>query len=170
MTIKKIASITAGVATLAVAATFLAPREVTIERSMATDAPVETILEFAAGNASYQAFNPFKDSDPNLQIDLFGPASGVGSGFHFDSKDGAGTIVIEQVSADAVHYQLDLGPMGAPTQTISVAQGANGNTITWQMEMDMGLNPIARVMGLFMDGMVGPSFEKGLQNLSAVAS
>ncbi len=36
--------------------------------------------------------------------------------------------------------------------------------------MDLGINPVLRVMGLFMDGMIGPSFELGLANIADVAA
>jgi hypothetical protein len=39
--------------------------------------------------------------------------------------------------------------------------------MTWAMKMDAGMNPLMRIMGKFMDGMVGPDFEKGLNKLKA---
>lgn len=159
-------AIGAGVIAMAGAGTFLAPRDVHVERTVAADVAAPEVIRLASSNALYQSFNPFKDTDPNLKIELFGPESGVGSGFHFESKDGKGSIVVKEVTDTYVLYQLDLGPMGTPTQTISVKDGK----LTWYMDADMGNNPIARVMGLFMDKMVGESFEKGLTNLAQVAA
>lgn len=107
-----------GVATLTVA-TLALPRNVTIERSAVIDASPEAVITLAASNTGYQTFNPYKDLDPNLQVEMYGPASGVGSGFSFESKDGAGQQTVASVTSDQVSFDRDLGPLGQPTQAIS---------------------------------------------------
>lgn len=170
MNIKKIATYAAcGVAALAVATQAL-PRHVSIERSALIDAAPEAVIDLAASNIGYQTFNPYKDLDPNLQVEMFGPASGVGSGFTFESKDGAGQQTVAAVSADTVTFALDLGPLGQPTQAISAVPVDGATEVTWTMDMDLGVNPIFRVMGLFMDSMIGPNFELGLANIADVAA
>ncbi len=170
MNIKKITFYTAcGIAALAVGALAL-PRYVSIERSAMMDAAPEAVIELAASNSGYQAFNPYKDLDPNLQVQMFGPASGVGSGFSFESKDGAGQQTVASVTADQVVFDLDLGPLGQPTQAISAIAVDGSTEVTWSMDMDLGMNPVFRVMGLFMDGMIGPNFELGRANIADVAA
>ena len=170
MNFKKIAAYTAcGVAASAVAALAL-PRHVSIERTALIDAVPEAVIELAASNTGYQAFNPYKDLDPNLKVEMFGPASGVGSGFSFESKDGAGQQTVASVTADQVVFNLDLGPLGQPTQAISAVAVDGATEVTWTMDMDLGMNPVFRVMGLFMDGMIGPNFELGLANIADVAA
>lgn len=170
MNIRKIASYAAcGIAALAVGSLAL-PRHVSIERSARMDASPAAVIELAASNSDYQAFNPYKDLDPNLQIEMFGPSSGIGSGFSFRSKDGAGQQTVSAVSADQVTFALDLGPLGQPTQAISAVAVDGATRVTWTMQMDLGINPIFRVMGLFMDSMIGPNFELGLANIADVAA
>ena len=170
MNFKKIATYTTcGVATLAVA-TLALPRHVSIERSAVIDAAPEAVIAMASSNAGYQAFNPYKDLDPNLQVEMFGPDSGVSSGFSFESKDGAGQQTVASVTADQVVFDLDLGPLGQPTQAISAVAIDGTTEVTWTMDMDLGMNPVFRVMGLFMDDMIGPNFELGLANIADVAA
>lgn len=155
----------AGVAVL-LASTYLLPRNVQIERTATIAAPAAQILALAASTEGYQSFNPYKNSDPNIIIKPFGPASGVGAGFEFKSKDGNGTSVVTAVTDSSVEYQIDLGSMGKPTQVIKVVPSGTGSTVTWTMNSDMGMNPIGRVIGLFLDGMIGKSFETGFANLA----
>jgi hypothetical protein len=170
MNFKKIATYTAcGVAVLA-AATQALPRHVSIERTAMIDVAPKAVIELAASNSGYQAFNPYKDLDPNLQVEMFGPEIGVGSGFTFESKDGAGQQTVASVTAEQVVFDLDLGPLGQPTQAISAVAVDGATEVTWSMEMDLGRNPVFRVMGLFMDGMIGPKFELGLANIADVAA
>lgn len=170
MNFKKIATYTAcGIAALALG-TLALPRHVSIERTAMINAAPEAVIELAASNTGYQAFNPYKDLDPNLQVEMFGPASGVGSGFSFESKDGAGQQTVTSVSADQVVFNLDLGPLGQPTQSISAVAVDGATEVTWTMDMDLGINPVFRVMGLFMDDMIGPNFELGLANIADAAA
>jgi len=170
MELSHILTIGTGVITLAVASTYLAPRHVHVERSQIVKASPAEIIKLASSNVGYQQFNPYKASDPNLKIDLFGPVEGVGSGFRFDGKEGKGTQTVASVSDNKVVFQLDLGAMGKPTQAIEVKAVPGGTEITWSMDADMGKNPIARVVGLFMDGMMGKVFTSGLSNLNTATT
>jgi hypothetical protein len=158
-----------GVGAIAVlaAGTMLLPRKVSVERNATFAADPAAIIAMAASNEGYQKFNPYKTTDANLKIELFGPATGVGAGFRFDGKEGKGSQVVTAVSGSSVSYDIDLGAMGKPKSSISVAPAGDKTTVTWRTDMDMGYNPIGRVMGLFMDGMIGGVYETGLQNIEA---
>ena len=170
MNLKKIATYTIlGVAALS-AATLALPRHVSVERVAMLDTAPESVLALAASNEGYQAFTPYLPTDLNVQIDLFGPETGIGSGFHFDGVDGTGSLTVADVTTEQVTFAIDLGPLGQPTQTISAMPEGEGVQVTWRMEADMGFNPVFRVMGLFMDGMMGPTFELGLENLRQAAA
>jgi hypothetical protein len=168
-TIKTIAGSTAAALALAVAGTMLLPREVQVVRSALIKAEPATILALAASNAGYQKFNPYIGTDPSLKIELSGPTTGVGSAFAFTASDVSGTQTVAAVSDARVDYQLDLGYMGQPKQSIEAVIEGDATKVTWTMNADMGFNPIGRIMGLFMDDMQGPVFETGLGKLKQVA-
>ena len=170
MNFKKIALGAVAVLTVATAATLALPRHVNVERSAMIDAEPEAVIALAASNSGYQAFNPYKDLDPDLQVEMFGPSSGVGSGFSFKSKDGAGQQTVAAVKPGRVIFDIDLGPLGQPTQAISAVTVDGATEVTWSMDMDLGMNPLFRVMGLFMDGMIGSNFERGLANIADVTA
>ncbi|WP_422039985.1 SRPBCC family protein [Roseibium sp.] len=167
MTIWTILAGGAGVVALLGAGTLLLPKNVHVERHAKIAASPETVLELAASNHGYQTFNPYLTSDPELKIKPFGPDTGLGSGFHFDGKEGKGTQTVAKVTETSVRYDIDLGAMGKPVQEISAQGLPDGTKVTWTMDMDLGFNPVARVFGLFLDGMVGRSFEQGLDNLAS---
>lgn len=165
----QILMIAGGVLTLTVAATYMIPSAVHVERTAIIDAEPAKVIALASSTEGFQRINPYASTDPDLKITPFGPATGVGSGFHFDGKDGKGSQTVAAVTADQVTFAIDLGSMGTPTQTISVAAASEGTKVTWSMDTDMGMNPIARVFGLFMDRMMGPTFDRGLKNMADAA-
>ncbi len=169
MSILQIITLCVAALALLVASTYLLPRQVQVQRQANVALSPAAILALAGSNSGYQRFNPYRNSDPQLKVQMFGPSSGVGSGFHFESKDGKGSQTVASVSDTAVDFKIDLGAMGQPTQRIETRPASTGTTVVWSMHADMGMNPIGRIVGLFMDKIVGPQFETGLKNMSQIA-
>jgi Polyketide cyclase / dehydrase and lipid transport len=167
MNIIEVTIISIGALGVLTASTLLLPRKIKVERSATLPAKAADVIALAASNKGYQTFNPYLNTDANLKIDLFGPASGVGSGFRFKGKDGKGSQTVRAVADNQVDYEIDLGPMGKPSQCLRALPVKEGTHVVWTMEADLGMNPIARVFGLFMDRMVGKTFDTGLRNLAA---
>lgn len=44
-----------------------------------------------------------------------------------------------------------------------------GSLVTWNVTSDMGFNPVFRIFGLFMDRMLGKTYELGLKNIADLA-
>ena len=151
---------------------FTLPQKVHVEREAIIKAEPDKIFALASSNKGFQAFNPYKSVDPDLKIELFGPLEGVGSGFRFEGKDGKGSQTISALESNkSITMQIDLGAKGKPTQTFSFHKVPVGTRVVWGLDADFGYNPIGRIIGLFMDKMMGETFERGLNNLSlAVAS
>lgn len=167
MTIFQILTIGVSAIALAAAGSLLLPGQVRVERQAIIDATSEQVMELASSSAGYQQFNPFRTADPNLKITPFGPAAGIGSGFHFDGKGGKGSQTVAAITANSVRYQIDMGPMGRPVQTIKTNPTRDGLLVSWSMDANLGINPVHRVFGLFMGRMIGSTLQQGLTNLDA---
>ena len=160
-----IAAILAAVTLIAL----LLPRKVVVTREADIALSPEDVIARVASTDGFQTFNPYCTSDPNLKITPFGPAEGVGAGFGFEGKEGKGTQTVTDVTADRVTHLIDLGAMGKPVQTIDAKATDAGARVTWTVTSDMGFNPVFRVFGLFMDRMLGKTYELGLKNIAALA-
>ncbi|MEJ6390400.1 SRPBCC family protein [Gymnodinialimonas ulvae] len=170
MTLTALLATGAATLALATAATYLLPRHVTVERSALVDTTPQAVLALASTTEGFQRFNPYLTADPDLQIVPFGPEAGIGAGFRFDGQGGSGTQTIARITADTVTYAIDLGAMGQPTQHITAQADGDQTRVTWAVESDLGLNPAVRVFGLFMDRMLGTTYETGLANIARVAA
>lgn len=160
--------ILAAIALIALAALLL-PRHVVVTRQMDVEMAPEDVIARVASTEGFQSFNPYCTRDANLKITPFGPAAGVGSGFRFEGKEGKGTQTVTAVSATKVTHLIDLGAMGKPVQTIEAKPSATGAQVTWTVKSDTGYNPVVRIFGLFMDRMLGGTYELGLKNLASLA-
>ncbi len=149
-------------------ATLLLPRKVIVTRHADVNMRPEDVIARVASTQGFQTFNPYQTTDPNLKISPFGPSEGVGAGFRFEGKEGKGTQTITDVTATRVTHLIDLGAMGQPVQTIEARATEIGTRVTWTVTSDMGLNPVFRIFGLFMDRMLGKTYELGLKNIAAL--
>jgi hypothetical protein len=161
-------TILAIVAAIALIALLL-PRKVVVTRQTDVDMNPEDIIARVASTEGFQTFNPYCTTDPELKITPIGAAEGVGSGFHFEGKEGKGTQTVTAVTKTSVTHLIDLGATGKPVQTIEAAPTAKGSRVTWTVTSDMGFNPVFRIFGLFMDRMLGKTYELGLKNIAALA-
>lgn len=77
MTLSSILMASAGVLLIAVAATYLIPSKMHVERTAVIKADPQMVLTLAASSEGYQQFNPYASVDPDLKITPFGPASSI---------------------------------------------------------------------------------------------
>lgn len=171
-TLATLATLGAGALAIIALAPYALPASRTVERSAHVEAAPADIYALVSTTQGFQTFNPYRDTDPDLAITPMGPAAGVGAAFAFKGRDGEGTQTITRVEENArVEMLIDLGAMGQPVQTFTLEPQGTGTQVVWSVESRFGFNPVGRVFGLFMDGMLGPIYERGLSNLAtAVAS
>lgn len=70
---------------------------------------------------------------------------------------------------ERVGYILTIKDMTPATGDLKFAPEGAGTKVTWDMNGNAGMSPVFRWFGLFMDRMIGPDFEAGLNNLKKLA-
>lgn len=150
------------------------PSEFRIERSLAIDAPPETIFPLINDLRNFNRWNPFLAADPAAKLVYRGADTGVGAAYDWNStgRAGAGSMIITN-SAPSSRVNLDLN-FSKPFVANNVVEflltpAGRTTTVSWVMS---GRRPFFhKLMGtLFnMDKMVGGEFAKGLASLKALA-
>jgi effector-binding domain-containing protein len=158
----------------AMAAAYLLPRNVRVERSATITAPRATVFTLLDSFRQFNKWSPWFELDPGAKYTYEGPGAGVGAKILWagdPQKLGSGSQVItaseryEKVEAD-----VDFGQGGTPAkQVFTLAADGAGTKVTWSMDVDLGMNPISRYFGLGFDGMIGRDFDKGLALLKTLA-
>lgn len=157
---------------LLVAAAYLLPRHVHVERSIIVSAPRAAVFAQIDGYRTFNTWSPWFELDPNAKYTLEGPAFGVGAKLSWvgdPSTLGSGSQIITASQADTrVDADVDFGQGGLAKQVFSLADNGTGTKVTWGMDVDLGMNPVSRYFGLSFDVMIGRDFDKGLANLKRV--
>jgi hypothetical protein len=149
---------------------FFLPSTVSVERTTVVKASAETVFNQVNSPRQWDTWSPWKEQDPNITNEYSGPESGPGASNTWKSPklgDGSQTIVASS-PYNTITLELDFGRGSKPQSNWKFEETPEGTKVSWDFKMDLGMNPIARYMGLMMGGMVGPSYEKGLENLKKV--
>jgi hypothetical protein len=160
------------VAVLVVAVGFLLPGTYRIQRSIVIDAPPDRIYPLVAAPRHWREWSIWNRRDPAMAMTFFGPESGAGAGWSWDSKtEGKGRMTF--VTADPAKgftYELFFPDVDSTsTGEIRFEPQGSATRVTWTNAGSLGGNPLMHYMAALMDRMVGPDFEAGLANLKLLA-
>jgi hypothetical protein len=149
------------------------PRQARVVRSIDIAAPPATVYGIVSDLRRFNEWSPWLELDPNAEFTFTGPVDGVGQTLNWQSPNpsmGTGSQTIARLEpGKTVETDLKFDAMGPAKGTFDIEPTAMGSRVTWGLSTDLGFNPIARYMGLMLDGWVGPDFERGLTKLKAVA-
>lgn len=159
---------------VAIAAAFMLPRHVRVERSTTIAASRATVFTILNSFKQFNRWSPWFDLDPEAKYTAEGPTAGTGAKLTWvgdPQKLGSGSqIITASAPFDRIDADVDFGQGGTPAKQVYAltADGA-GTKVSWSMDVDLGMNPISRYFGLGFDGMIGRDFEKGLARLKTFA-
>jgi len=159
---------------VAIVAAYLLPRHVRVERSATIAAPQATLFTVLNSFKHFNTWSPWFELDPAARYTHEGPGAGPGATLRWVGNPrtlGSGSQIITvsdpytRVAAD-----VDFGQGGGPAkQVYTLSADGAGTKVSWSMDVDLGMNPIARYFGLGFDGRIGRDFDKGLGLLKAFA-
>ncbi|NDV89992.1 polyketide cyclase [Alteromonas sp. 345S023] len=156
---------------LVIIAGFFLPKEFSVERTVVIDAHPKDIYPHIVDLKAWQQWGVWFTRDPDMVISYQGPDRAIGMRSQWQSvSEGSGEMEITQLDHNKqVVYRLyfpefDMGSTG----TLTLTPDQNGTVVSWKDEGGVGNNPIDRYFVLFMDDLIGPDFELGLENLKTV--
>lgn len=145
-----------------------------IQRTANISAPPDKIFPLIDNLRTFNTWTPFSQKDPAAKASYSGPESGVGAVHAWDGNHevGEGNIQIigSSPSSEVVMKLHMLRPMDVENRVQFTLRPRGDTTdVTWAMDARTPF--VAKVMCLFinMDQMVGGEFERGLNNLKALA-
>ena len=141
------------------------PAEYTVSRSISTTAPPAIVFANVNDLKAWDAWEPWSNMDPTIEIRYSKSAIGEGASYSWTSENsGHGTTSITASEMpNRIATRIDFDGGGGDGEFLFEPEGA-GTKITWSMRGDLPY-PTGRYFGPLMDSMVGGAFEDGLQRL-----
>ena len=146
------------------------PATYTVERSLKIDQPVEKVYKTISSFSDRLKWDPWMEMDPDAIVTFTGPDSGVGASYTWDGEIvGQGKIVITEIIENEfvksdLEFIVPFESKSKITWELTKIDSVTTN-VSWSNTGNSDY-PIGRYMGLTMDSMLGPDFEKGLNNLA----
>jgi hypothetical protein len=175
-TLKKIGIALLVVVVLLITGSFFLSSKSHVERSIVINASDSLVFDKVNNLKNFITWMPWAKKDPAIQMEFFGGEKGLGQGYTWRSNKsdvGNGKMTIVQSTPNTVVVmEMDFEGMGKSGATFTLNKEAEGTKITWALDsngegMPAMLTVPHKYMSLFMDKMVGPDFELGLNNLKA---
>ena len=170
--LKKLLLLVGVLITLFVAISFFISKDYSVERTIVINAEPSEIYPYVVDLKEWSKWGVWFKRDPNMELEFSGPDRAIGMRSEWKSEtEGNGEMEITQLEHNRrVLYRLyfpdfDMGSNGA----VEIKPTSNGSIVTWRDEGTVDNNPINRYFALMMDGMIGPDFEMGLENLKILA-
>lgn len=159
---------------LVVIISFLLPSNSIVERSIVVDAPAKVVFKQVNNLRNWSNWSPWAKMDPDMEIEYFGPETGVNSKYCWEGDPetvGTGCLtIVENEENASISTLLQFEGMGEGNGSWTFEESEEGTKVTWAMNSDMSKPAIiGRYFGLMMDGMLGPTFEEGLESLKEIA-
>lgn len=147
---------------------FLLPGELQISRSASMNASPENVFEEINDLKKWQEWQYWNTLDPDMQITYGDKTVGTGANYSWkgNSQVGEGTITItESIPNKSVASDLAFAGSDPAKALYSIQEQGDSVTLTLNVDLNLGANPVMRWMGLFMKGHMNSAFDYGLNNI-----
>ncbi|MCD6065928.1 MAG: transcriptional regulator, effector-binding domain/component [Bacteroidetes bacterium] len=147
------------------------PGTVVFSRSRVMPVSKETAFEKINVLQQWPKWMTWAKLDPNAVYTYSAePAAGKGAWYTWKgNKDmGEGKMVITEVfGTDSIYMDLIFADYPPNPVAFKLFEKDKGTEVVWSMKMEFPF--MMRIMGLFMEGMMGPDFEGGLEGIEKLA-
>ncbi len=152
----------------------VAPKDITVERTLAINAPKEVVAAEMFSFNNFKNWNPWLAYDPNTKQEVTGEDGKQGAKYSWSSDEiGNGEMIMAEVTPEKVHYTMTFfNPWGNSDADGDwrLEDAENGQTkVVWTLNTHVGFPFNGIMMALGMSSNLEKDFEKGLQNLKQVA-
>ncbi len=167
--IKTIVIILVALVALVFVVSLFLPSQVHVERDGVVNASIGTTFGQVNDLTEWKSWSYWDNIDPEMKESFEGPDAGVGAIKSWESEHpqvGKGKMTItESMENEKIVTEMEFDGQGNATGTWSFEEADGGVKVTVAMDMDMGMNPIGKFMGLMMEDWIGSDFEKTLAGL-----
>ena len=153
---------------------FFLPGSVHFVRQIDINAPVAKIFNETNEIKNWNNWSPWSKIDLNTKYTYSQPTT-AGEGAYFtwaseNKKVGSGKqIILSTKTNTQIHSRTDFEGMGTSIADFKfMPKDSTHTTVSWSFDMDLGMNPMLRYLGLKMESWVAPDYEHALTNLKTV--
>ena len=158
--------ITIAILFLFISGTFLLPRMASFERKIVIQAPQEVVFKQVSDLCSWEKWSGLTPNCPTEEVNYLNAGSGCLAGYSWETSAQTRKVVVTAVApCDSVFVEMDFMRNGKASNCFRLSEDNGATMVSWQLETDLGNNPLSRLSGLFFNHLLGPDLESGLEKL-----
>ena len=154
------------------AVSFILPSKLSVERSLKIKASKEVVFEQVNNLQNWEKWTFWMNIDTTMELKFFGNEKGEGAGFEWKSDKsevGSGNLtIIASKPFDSIHAEIEFKHKLKADAYYLFIDSASETNVIFIFKLNLGNNPIARYLGLFMRKRIGNDLENSLVNLKKV--
>ncbi|TDR23527.1 SRPBCC family protein [Marinicella litoralis] len=152
---------------------FFLEDKVQVSRSITIDRPAKMVFKTVNSMHTFNQWSPWAKLDPDASYQYEGPEKGVGSKMSWSGNKEVGSghqTIIESVPYERIKAELYFDGQGDDPAwaTYQIKAMGDSTEVSWIFDADFKGDILGRYFGMMMDGMLGPQYELGLQNLKTL--
>jgi effector-binding domain-containing protein len=151
---------------------YFLPQAGHVERSIVIERPASQVFDMVNGFKRFDEWSPWHRKDQSMQTVVSGADHGFGATHRAESNDPKiGHVeqrIIESEPYRVVKISHNWDRFGNATMSFRFKPVDLGVQTTWAYDIDLGMNPIMRYRGLYMDSAIGEDLQMGLMRLKAL--
>ncbi len=143
-----------------------------VERQITINSSAEHVFSFVGDFEKWKSWGVWFERDPNMKVFYSGNAFELNHKSSWESESqGNGSMTLTALMPNQkIQYLLEFPDMGmSSVGTMTFIEENGKTTVTWSDAGDMGNDIVGRYFIFFLDDMLGPDFEAGLQNLKRIS-
>lgn len=147
------------------------PNDFDISRSKVIKAPPSVIFNNIVDFKNWEAWNPWMEKDSTIVASYPEQTAGVGGSYSWTSKDGPGKMKnLALVANKSLEQELQFADYDPNKVYWELEEVPEGTKVTWRMTGENSPFMFKAFAAMYggMDNMIGPDYEKGLENLDKV--
>lgn len=156
---------------------YVLPDHVRVERQIVINAPAAEVFALVGDLSAWPDWSPWAEADPAMEIKVAGQGPGQRQVWvSADPSVGSGSqIITEYQPPHRVAFALSFSGQGEGRAEMILVEEGGATTLRWAFDSNMRdatplmMQPLATYFGFFMDGMLGPYYERGLANIKRLA-
>ena len=151
---------------------YFLPQTGHVERTIVIERPASHVFDMVNSFKRFDQWSPWHKKAPTMRTSVSGAEQGFGASYQWASTDpkvsSGNQRIIEADPYRLVKIAHEWERFAPATVTFRFKPNDLGVQTTWSYDIDLGINPVMRYRGIYLDSAIGEDFQMGLMRLKAL--
>ena len=152
------------------AVSFLFPKDIEVSRSIDIDQDIEFVFDQVNTLKNWESWSGWKELDTLASLEYSSKESGKGAWQTWNSPTAGERkiTIVKSIANKQIETSIDFYEQGRDSGKWAFSHKNGTTTVSWTYHVNMGYNPLARWIGLFIKDSLEQSLQISLEKLKEI--